>query len=255
MLGNTLKQAREARELPLREIEWATKIKAEYLEALEAEAFDSLPAPVYARGFLRTYATYLDLDPAPLIDEYNQRATAATEIVSTRPAVRPERRQFAVTPGMIVAGVCVVLLAVFLLYVKGQFDRYQASRAAGPQASQGIRITPAPSPSASVAPPSPSPTPFSGIQLAVRLDARTWLRVLVDGKASDQTTSSGIIFPAGTTLNFTGTKTVRVVTGRAGNTFITVNGRDLGAVSGFGQGTADQTYTANSTAPSPSPAR
>ena len=257
MLGNTLKQARESRELPLREIEWATKIKASYLEALEAEDFDSLPAPVYARGFLRTYARYLDLDPDPLIVEYNERAASATEIVSTRPAVRPEPRPFAITPGMIVAGVMVVLLLVFALYVKGQFDRYQASRAASAQATPSVHITPAPTPSSSSATAlvSPSPSPIKGIQLAIRLDARTWVKVLVDGKPSDQTTNSGTVFPDGTTLNFVGDKNVRVITGRADHTFITVNGRDLGAVSGANNGVADQTYTPSSQPPSPSPTR
>jgi cytoskeletal protein RodZ len=253
MLGNTLKQARESRELPLREIEWATKIKSSYLEALEAEDFENLPAPVYARGFLRTYARYLDLDPDPLIAEYNQQAVAANEIVSTRPAVRPDRRPFALTPGMIVGAVCVVLLAVFLLYVKGQFDHYQASLVTA-TSTPSVRITPAPSPSDSPAV-SPTASPVKGIQVAIRLDARTWIKVLVDGKASDQTTSSGTVFADGTVLNFSGDKTVRVVTGRANHTFITVNGREIGAVSGADQGVADQTYTPASTAPSPSPAR
>jgi hypothetical protein len=253
LLGNTLKQARESRELPLREIEWATKIKSSYLEALEAEDFENLPAPVYARGFLRTYARYLDLDPEPLIAEYNQRASAANEIVSTRPAVRPDPRPFALTPGMIVAAVCVVLLVVFLLYVKGQFDHYQATLAIA-KSTPSVRITTAPSPSASPAV-SPTASPIKGIQVAIRLDARTWIKVLVDGKPSDQTTSSGTVFAEGTVLNFSGDKTVRVVTGRANHTFITVNGREMGPVSGADQGVADQTYTPGSTAASPSPAR
>lgn len=251
MLGNTLKQAREARELPLQEIEWATKIKGSYLEALEAEDFDSLPAPVYARGFLRAYARYLDLDPEPLIAEYNQRA-GSDQIVSTRPAVRPDPKPFVITPGMIVAGVMAILAVVFLVYVKGQFDRYQASRASAPQSSPAIHITPAPTPSAS-AEPSPSPTPIKGIQLVMRLDARTWVEVLVDGKASQQTTAAGTVFPDGTTLTFQGDKTVRVITGRAGHTFISVNGHDVGPLSGGDQGVADQTFTPTSAIPSPSP--
>jgi hypothetical protein len=257
MLGNTLKQARESRELPLREIEWATKIKASYLEALEAEDFDRLPAPVYARGFLRTYARFLDLDPEPLVAEYNQNATSATEIVSTRPAVKPDPRPFAITPGMIVAGVMIVIAAVFLLYVKGQFDRYQASRASAAPSAPSVHITPAPTPTPSGggagAVVSPTPSPAKGIQLALRLDARTWVKVLVDGKPSDQTTINGTVLPAGTTLNFSGDKNVRVITGRASNTFVNVNGRDLGPVSGANQGVADQTYTPTSVAPAPGP--
>ena len=51
-----------------------------------------------------------------------------------------------------------------------------------------------------------------------------------------------------------GDKNVRVITGRADHTFITVNGRDLGAVSGANNSVADQTYTPSSQPPAPSPA-
>src|SRR5258708_33484156 len=84
MLGSKLKQAREARGVPLHEVEWATKIKAAYLEALEAEDFASIPGAVYARGFIRTYARYPGLDAEPLIADYNASAAGATEIISTR---------------------------------------------------------------------------------------------------------------------------------------------------------------------------
>src|SRR5258708_39756341 len=87
MLGSKLKQAREARGVPLHEVEWATKIKAAYLEALEAEDFASIPGAVYARGFIRTYARYLGLDAEPLIADYNASAAGATAIISTPPAV------------------------------------------------------------------------------------------------------------------------------------------------------------------------
>lgn len=250
MLGNTLKQARESRELPLREIEWATKIKTEYLEALEDEDFDSLPTPVYVRGFLRAYARYLDLDPEPLIAEYNDRH-GADVVVSTRPAVRPDPKPFVITPGMIVAGVLVLLAAVFLVYVKGQFDRFQASQAANTQSSPAVHISPAPSGSPILA--SPSPSPFQGVQVVVRLDARSWLEVVVDGKPSDETTSNGTVFPAGKTLTFQGLRSVTVMSGVPNHTFISFNGRDFGPMSASSRGRLDVTYTPTSTAPSPSP--
>ncbi len=60
-IGQRLRSAREARGLSLDEIEAATRIRRRYLEALEAEAFDQLPAPAYAKAFLRSYASYLGL--------------------------------------------------------------------------------------------------------------------------------------------------------------------------------------------------
>ena len=62
-----LQRARQARGLTLQEVERDTRISCRYLEALENENFGLLPAPVYARGFLRTYARYLGLEPANLL--------------------------------------------------------------------------------------------------------------------------------------------------------------------------------------------
>ena len=156
MLGSKLKQAREARQLTLREIEWATKIRAEFLQALEDEQFDVLPSATHTRGFIRSYARYLDVDPDPLVAEFNQ-VSGATEIVSTRAAVRSRRSDFAVTPGMIVGTALIILIGIFGFYLKHQLDKYQASRAADVQPSPG-RLSDLPTPT-SVPSPLPSPTP------------------------------------------------------------------------------------------------
>ncbi len=62
-LGELLREARRQRAITLADVERDTRINAAYIEALEAERYDVLPAPVYARGFLRSYAKYLGLDP------------------------------------------------------------------------------------------------------------------------------------------------------------------------------------------------
>jgi transcriptional regulator with XRE-family HTH domain len=66
-LGSVLIRAREARGLTLEDAERDTRISRRYLQALEAEQFEVIPAPVYARGFLRSYASYLGLDPQEVL--------------------------------------------------------------------------------------------------------------------------------------------------------------------------------------------
>ena len=61
-LGTLLLEARRARALTLADAERDTRINRDYLEALEREQYELLPAPVYARGFLRAYARHLGLD-------------------------------------------------------------------------------------------------------------------------------------------------------------------------------------------------
>jgi transcriptional regulator with XRE-family HTH domain len=68
--GNWLRQQREVREISLREIAEATKISLRYLEAMEEDRFDLLPAAVFAKGFLRQYARYVGLDSDEVVNRY-----------------------------------------------------------------------------------------------------------------------------------------------------------------------------------------
>lgn len=71
-IGERLIEAREARGLTLEDAERDTRISQRYLQALEAETFNVIPAPVYARGFLRSYSQYLGLETAPLLARFPQ---------------------------------------------------------------------------------------------------------------------------------------------------------------------------------------
>jgi cytoskeleton protein RodZ len=66
--GEALRQAREARGISLAEAGRMLKLSPRQLEAIEAEAFDKLPGRTWVRGFVRNYARFLELDPAPLLD-------------------------------------------------------------------------------------------------------------------------------------------------------------------------------------------
>ena len=68
--GSWLRHQREARSVSLREIADNSKISLRYLEALEQDRFDVLPAPVFARGFLREYARVVGLNPDEVVNLY-----------------------------------------------------------------------------------------------------------------------------------------------------------------------------------------
>ena len=72
-IGNTLREARLRRGLDILDCEAETKIRAKYLRAMEEEQFDLMPSATYVRGFLRTYAEFLDLDGRLVLDEYESR--------------------------------------------------------------------------------------------------------------------------------------------------------------------------------------
>jgi cytoskeleton protein RodZ len=85
-IGEQLREARVAAGIQLDEAERTIRIRVRYLHALETEDWGVLPGEAYARGFLHTYADYLGLDGAALVDEYN-RGVPATD--AEHPAEMP----------------------------------------------------------------------------------------------------------------------------------------------------------------------
>lgn len=61
-LGGFFRQARERQGLSLDQIASQTRIPPQHLQALEEEDFASLPAKVFTKGFVRSYARALGLD-------------------------------------------------------------------------------------------------------------------------------------------------------------------------------------------------
>lgn len=68
--GAQLKNIREMKGITLDEISKKTRIRSSYLKAIEEEDFDRLPEEVYIRGFLRSYAGYIGLDPEMVSKNY-----------------------------------------------------------------------------------------------------------------------------------------------------------------------------------------
>lgn len=71
--GALLKQVRESMGVDLRDVSQRTKVGLNYLRAIEADDFPSLPAPVYVRGFVGELAKYLKLDAAHVSRTYVKR--------------------------------------------------------------------------------------------------------------------------------------------------------------------------------------
>ena len=87
-IGQLLRQTREAKELSLSEVEAQTRIRQRYLAALESDDWNQLPNPVVARGFLTTYARFLDLDPETLLGQLDKEKPRSSQPVSM-PAPAP----------------------------------------------------------------------------------------------------------------------------------------------------------------------
>ncbi len=73
--GDLLKEKRLLKELSLETVAKKTKIKEEYLLAIENSDFASLPSSTFAKGFLRNYASFLYLNPDTIVAMFRRDFT------------------------------------------------------------------------------------------------------------------------------------------------------------------------------------
>ena len=89
-VGPALRKVREGRDLTLEEAARDTRVRREFLEAIEVEDFHLLLGDVHVRGCLRTYATYLRLSPDKVVAMYEADREPRDEVVVVPPPVRAE---------------------------------------------------------------------------------------------------------------------------------------------------------------------
>jgi len=136
-LGSYLRQERERQQVSLQEIAAATKIQYKFLEALEHDAYDQLPADPFVVGFLRAYAQYVALDPESILTAYRSlhRAPAPPE-VAPQPAPTPPHGRQLIRLGVFLAVFGLLTGLVLHAWRRGQPTRspvasFPAARAYG----------------------------------------------------------------------------------------------------------------------------
>ncbi|MGA7570913.1 MAG: RodZ domain-containing protein [Candidatus Aquilonibacter sp.] len=258
-LGERFRAAREARGLTLSDVAEHIRIRSVYLAAIEEENWTAIGAPVYIRGFLRTYARFLGLEPEEVVAEFNSQASAPPAPVPTAPGAPPRTSYLAdegpparaLSPLIWAASIVAVVLIAIVVYNEATFRARQSANAlpsnsptavasAGdaalaadgtPSASpdEGSSTNPSQTPSGSPSVGS-SPTPLASgsANLEVRLSSPSWLRVTVDGNVSMEGT-----FPAGTVRQFHG-KIARLRIGNAGGVEVIIDGKSVGRLGAAG---------------------
>ena len=222
-LGERFRAAREARGLTLSEVAEQIRIRSVYLGAIEDENWAVIGAPVYIRGFLRTYARFLALDSEQAVAAFNELTAGAVVPVSTDPPQVPRRSPKGLQALIWIASAIAVALIAFVVYNEVAFQSRPpaaASPAQSPTASSVPSTQPPVSPSA-VASATPA-GPAGSHTLSISLAAASWLRVAVDGNVTIEGT-----FPAGTQRTFRGNHAL-IRIGNAGGVLVLVDGKSIG---------------------------
>lgn len=233
-LGERFRAAREQRGLTLSDVAEHLRIRSVYLAAIEDENWKAIGAPVYIRGFLRTYARYLGLDAEEAVAAFNagEGSAASPPAIAAPPVGRDYRPQGgSLTPLLWITGLVAVALIGFVIYLyvtPAHAPQQVAASTAGPTApslanGSGTAIPATAMPAS--APPQPKSQPKT---LVLHLTAACWLRVSVDGNVSIEGT-----FPAGTTKTFHGNVAL-VRVGNAGGVELTIDGKPAGKLGAAG---------------------
>ncbi len=256
-VGQFLRKEREKRNVSLDAVAKVTRITKENLEALEKDDFELISAPVFVRGFLRNYATFLGLDPKEVIGRYDSQTDLVPAPEDKEPPPPPPPKEE--------KPIFKTLLFLSILVVGVAFGFYYYKRSSIPTSPPppSVGVAPAPAPEIQASPSKGSPTKGKTLPRAVqpekekkppdKLQAattpladidrskekrqvlravameRTWLRIVAD----DQQVSDVILQPRETST-WTAHQKFVITIGNAGGVELFFNGTSQGRLGDSG---------------------
>lgn len=259
-IGATLRERRELLGLTLTEIERHTRIRQANLQIIEQGNFNNLPSPAQARGMLKTYSSFLDMDSEAML----LRFADGLQIRRTERQVAPSppRRRSLVplwmrnllSPDLIFGTVLIFSITGLILWGATRIIAAQEIPEDELQAPSIIEVlleapTETPTPDAmlqvneeqevitpaaeeqELLPEEPAPQqPGSILQVTLLVNERVFLRVIVDGEIRQD----GRVAP-GAALVFDASERIEVLTGNGNAVQVIYNQIDLGTLGNPGQ--------------------
>ncbi len=237
-MGAYLRSVRRRRRIGIERAAEETRIRSDFLMRMESDEFDFL-APTYVRGFLKTYARYLRVDPTPLLDEFDSRFGVARAEVQQIGALERHGRRHAATPrkkmnswavAAVMAACVLVLLGVIGVIAGGDGSTpaeevAEVAPSSSPSSEPEATATPSQSPSA------PTVAELDGVTVeVVATDGDCWIFATEDGK--EATPTGGQVLAQGETLSLQGDTKVFLRLGAPSSVELIVNGTNIGSPGG-----------------------
>nr|WP_263313459.1 helix-turn-helix domain-containing protein [Mammaliicoccus sp. Marseille-Q6498] len=128
-IGEILRNKREQLGMTLVELEEKTKIQRQFLVMIEKNDFEHLPNPDYARGFIRKYASTINISASELIEKHNSELpkTAPSAKEAFRQLTQEKRSQTEISENKMVAklitqmvtffGVCLIAWIILIIII------------------------------------------------------------------------------------------------------------------------------------------
>jgi cytoskeleton protein RodZ len=247
-LGSYLRQERERRNTSLESIAQVTRITLSNLEAMERDEFHLLPAPVFIRGFLRTYATHLGIDPKEVLALYEVQTNFSRASPPKKIALSPKK----IRPLVKITLFALALGILFYFFYPKTPPPPPSPPASAPEAprlptppdkpftaeeSSSPRKDLSETPTVSTPPPTPSPGLGEDPKkqerrhvLKIKAKEMTWLRIQTD----DQQEVDALLQPQ-ETATWTARRQFKLTVGNAGGVDISFNGVPQGRMGDSGE--------------------
>src|SRR3989338_6916402 len=122
-VGDALKSERERKFYTLEEIEKATKIRKELLEALEKGQYAKLPPTTFVQGFIKNYGKFLGLNTDKLLAIYRREFSESKNPPRILESFKNpfDKKRLRLTPARVLASVVLFLVITFFVYLWFQY--------------------------------------------------------------------------------------------------------------------------------------
>lgn len=133
-VGQFLRRHRSAKRMSVEEISRATRVPMSSVERIEADRFDELPGEVFVRGFLKSYAVAVGIEPEEVLARYtaSRRVAWVTPLPISSPT-RPARgRRYGVAIAFVLLLILFTLALSIVLKPRGDDMPQELSRAIDP---------------------------------------------------------------------------------------------------------------------------
>ena len=258
--GEYLKKERESMSVSLEEISAATRIRKVFLEAIEGDDIDKLPAEVFVVGFLKAYASYVGLNKNEVVLQYKRYLDSLKNVKEiTLPPKKP-----LLSKHVLIASPLVVIILIVFIFSYFYLGKKEEIKTRTNVISKLAAVPPVPPKETMVQTPLPEETAGSAVKqpkepgstislveeaepltsekkkaepqkegektLLVKASETTWLRVQIDDKPPLE-----VLLKTGENLTWNALHTLKLFIGNAGGIDLFYNGKALGKLGNSGQ--------------------
>ena len=216
LIGEIFKENREKLGFGLKEVAHNLKIRYEYLRALEENSFESLPADVYTKGYIREYARFLGIDSEPLLKAYDKQRAPTDQNKGIQPESPQPKKGFNYPLVLLIVSILVIFAANIYLYYQKTVN--------SPGKSKDTRISAYNKNSHSPA------NPDKIYRLSITAMEKTWLRIEPAGEKPQE-----VLMKPGDSKEWTSKDGFNIKIGNAGGVNVILNGKDIGKLGKRGQ--------------------